>query len=154
MTKLKDIYADYRKRYNLPEFKELNEAFYIEDIDSETELLLPRIREKTAEKFEEFAKLIENMLQPDNNLADMYEAHYISDKERNDAYSVFKRLMHWIRKSGIVALDNSEKENAEFINGAYNEWSELRTSIKKHVERLSSLWKKETDMKNDMSYFG
>ena len=44
LEKLKEEYGKLQKKFNLPHFQELNELFDIEDIDTETDFLLRRIR--------------------------------------------------------------------------------------------------------------
>jgi hypothetical protein len=154
MTSIKEKYELLRKKHNLPGFDELNREFDIEEISDETQLLAQKIREKIHEKFESYARMFESMLQPESSLSDMYEAHYIEDSEKNNAYAVFKRLMKIIRCSSSVAINNTEEENAAFIKDAHHEWNQIKPDVSRQVKRLISIWDKETDIKEDLNYFG
>lgn len=154
MEKIAEKYNALKKKYSLPEFSDLNRDFDLEDISPDSDILLYRIRARIFEKIDIYSKMFESMLQPDSSLADMYEAHYISDNDKNDAYSVFKKLMQILRKSNMVSLDNSEEKNAEFIKESFSEWESLKPRIKSHIKRLLQVWNKETDIKDDLSYFG
>lgn len=151
---LKKKYNDLRKRYNLPSYDEINANFSIEDIDDDSELILTNIRIKIFEKIEFFTKLIESMLQPDTVFTSMYEARYISDEEKKEAYNLFKRLTALLRYATLVSINNEEEDNAKFINGAYELWCSVKKEMQKHIQRLCNVWKKETDISEDLSYFG
>ncbi len=126
----------------------------IEDIDSESTLILPKIRIKIHEKIEYYTKIIESILQPDSTLSSMYEAHYINDKKKEQLYLLFKKLMNIIRKSNLASINNTDELNAVFIKNSYGKWSLLKDEVEKLIRNLSEAWKKETDIKNDSSYFG
>ncbi|MEK6917121.1 MAG: hypothetical protein AABW92_05250 [Nanoarchaeota archaeon] len=151
---LKEKYEKLRKTYSLPEYAELNRNFDIEDINAESDIILAKVRIKIIEKIEFYASLLESLVQPDTNLRDMYEAKHLSDNTREETYLLFKKLMLIIRRSDLVSLDNSEKANAEFINKSFSEWNSLKEQVNPHVTVLKDVWKKETNIKSDLSYFG
>ncbi|NTV23779.1 MAG: hypothetical protein HGA85_05390 [Nanoarchaeota archaeon] len=150
----KEKYSELQKKYNLPDFNSLNTDFDLEDIEGETAILLSRVRVKMHEKIDFYAKTIENMLQPESSLADMYEAHYVEDDDKSSAYALFKKLMKLIRMSTFIAITNKEEENAEFIKTAFKEWESSKKEIKKLLQHLIDLWGMETDIKEDLNYFG
>lgn len=154
MANLKEKYAILKKKYQLPEYDQMNLDFEIEDIIPETDLLLGSIRHKMTDKIEYYAKMIESRLQPESSLGDLYEAHNIDDDEKNDAYSIFKKLMYAIRNSSLVGLENKEDENAKFIKETFVLWDSAKKDLQLHLSKLLSLWKKETDIKDDLSYLG
>ena len=154
MATIENKYNALKNKYALPDYNVLNKNFMIEDIDAESKLILGKIRIKIHEKIEYYVKIIESILQPDTNLSSMYEAHHINDQQKNQLYFLFKKLMNILRKSNLVSINNTDELNAEFIKNSYNEWSSLKTEVEKHIKRLSEAWKKETDIKNDYSYFG
>lgn len=151
---IKNKYNDLQKRYNLPEYSILNQEFDIEDINEESELILQKIRLKINEKIDFYSSLFENILQPDSSLADLYEAHYIEDSTKNSAYSIYKKLVKILRKSSLVSLNNIDNENVEFINETIKEWLNIKPEIEKHLKRRIALWEKETDISEDLNYFG
>ncbi len=154
MSNIKDKYNILKKKYSLPEYEQLNQDFDLEDINAETELILSKIRLKIYEKMDFYAKLFESMLQPESSLVDLYEAHYIEDDVKNSAYSLFKRIIHVLRSSNLVSVNNKEEDNAKFIKDAFQDWNSIKDDVKYHIKRLISLWEKETDIKEDLNYFG
>jgi len=154
MTTTKEKYSLLKKKYSLPDYDILNQEFDIEEINEESELILQKVRLKIHEKIEVYANIIEAMLQPESSLGDMYEAHYINDSEKNSAYSVFKTLKQILRYSNLVSLNNKDEENAKFIKESFEDWNSAKGDIQVHIKRLINVWKKETDIKDDLSYFG
>jgi hypothetical protein len=154
MSGIKEKYNQLKKKYSLPSYDDLNQEFNLEDINAESELVLQNVRRKIYEKIDYYAELIESVLQPESSLANMYEAHYTEDDEKNKAYSIFKRLLYILRYSKLVALDNNEEENAKFINEVHSEWNSTKKDIKYLIKRLLEIWKIESDIKEDLSYMG
>jgi hypothetical protein len=152
--KFKEKYIPLKEKYSLPEYDELNLMFNIEEISDETDMVLQNIRRRMFEKLDYYTVLLESMLMPESSLSSLYEARYISDAEKNSAYAIFKRLIGLLRFSKLTALNNSEEENARYIRAAYDEWHNVKDEVKHHLERVLKLWEKETDIKDDLTYFG
>ena len=77
-TETEKQYGELRKKYRLPEFKEMNYEFELSDLD-ETDFLIKAI----AEKLDFFAGLFEELLQPDgSNLSAMHESRVFEDDEK------------------------------------------------------------------------
>ncbi|MFH2021154.1 MAG: hypothetical protein ABIJ34_07070 [archaeon] len=150
---IKEKYQALKTKLTLPDYEEINKEFQIEEITEETALLL-KIRLKMQEKLEHYASIMEGIIQPDTILKDMYEAKYISDNARADAYLLFKRLLRLIRYSELVNISNANADNAKFITDSLQGWTDMKDDLAKHLSRLKNLWEKETDIKEDMSYFG
>ena len=67
LGQLKKEYEKLQKKHNLPGFKEMNEDFYIEKIaEIDTELLLTAIRRWIWEKFSNYMRLLEGIINPVN----------------------------------------------------------------------------------------
>ena len=154
MATIENRYNVLKTKYGLPDYTSLNNNFIIEDIDAETTLILAKIRIKIHEKIDYYVKIIESILQPDSILTSMYETHYVNDQQKKQLYVLFKKLMQIIRKSNLASINNTDELNAVFIKDSYGKWSSLKPDIEKHIRKLSEVWKKETDIKNDYSYFG
>src|SRR3990172_1829037 len=67
LEQLKKEYEKLQRKYNLPSFKEMNEDFHIEKIaENDTELLPVEIRRWMWEKFSNYMRLLEGILNPVN----------------------------------------------------------------------------------------
>lgn len=152
--KLEESYNKLKSKYNLPEFNELNLIFEIDDIGCESNLILQKIREKIDNKIITYIEIIEAIVQPETNLRDMYETKYVNDKSKETAYTLFKKLMLIKRSSDLISIENKEDDNAKFIKETYESYIRLKPDIFKHVEKLKIAWEKDTNIKNDLNYFG
>ena len=59
-----------------------------------------------------------------------------------------------MREGNRISINNIEKDNAEFIIKTYNVWLSIKDELESYINKLSEVWKKETDIKNDLTYFG
>ncbi|MBN2422989.1 hypothetical protein JXB41_07220 [Candidatus Woesearchaeota archaeon] len=153
MGEIINHYKELAQKYSLPDFQELNRYFYIEDIEK-TDFLLNKIRDKITEKIDEYIKIIETVLQPDTNLANLYEYRYVDERKKDRIYRVFKKLMKYYRYSTEISLINEDEMNAEFIRTFYNEWTQLKQEIINILKILRNSWDIESNIKEDLSYFG
>ncbi len=151
---LKENYKKLKEKYALPEFDKLNQEFRIEDIDDDTDIPLQKIRSKMTEKMEFFRDMMDKIIQPDANLKEMYEAKYVNDRSKETAYVLFKKLMQVVRYSNLVKINDSEKENAEFIKDSAAKYDRLKPQLQEHAQKLRSAWEKDTNIRSDLSYFG
>lgn len=150
---IKNNYEQLRKKYPLPDFESINNEFEISSIENK-EFLLSEIRRKITERLEVYAKILESLLQPDTaSLSAMHECKFIEDKEKEDIYNIYKKLMIIDRDSVIASL-GGEKENADFIKELLEDWLKLKEDIKPIIEKIRSTWKKETDIKEELGYLG
>ena len=147
-------YDDLKKKFDLPEYDELNSEFDIEDISKESKLVLHKIRDKMHEKMDYYSAILESIVNPDQVLKDIYESKNTTDMTRENAYVIYKRLMVIIRHADLARLDASVDSQAAFIKESNSEWKSLKPDLTKHVQKLSNVWKKDTDIKEDLSYFG
>src|SRR3989344_3434384 len=147
-------YNELRKKYRLPEFKEINYEFELSDLD-ETDFLIKSIIKRIAEKLDFFTGLFEELLQPDgSNLSAMHESRVFEDDEKKEAFNFYRKLMFLSRRTVELSLNGSEKEEAEFICGFFSEWKPIKEELKKYLNKMKESWKTETDIKEDIGYLG
>ena len=115
-------------KYKLPSFKELDDEFEISGIEKK-EFLLREIRRKITEKIELYAKLFESVLQIEPSLTTLNELNALSDKEKEDLYKIFRKLMIIDRSSIEISIDENDRKTAEFIKNTWNEWKALKKEI-------------------------
>lgn len=155
LNELKDKYEVFRKKYSLPSFYELNKVFDIEELDSESDFLLRKIRRFVSEKLAGYMRFVEILLNPSNS--PIYFFKLIKKLDENDRESLNK-MYDGLGKIEVetISLDlnyNEEKE-AEFIKRLYKMYNE---EIKeKLLEIISKLGNGENEKKKDIngSYFG
>lgn len=155
LGKLKEDYKKIQKKYGLPGFKELNEDFQIEKIaEVETDFLIREIRRFMAEKFSNYLRFIETILQPVNVpmfIFSLIKSIGVKEKERlTDAY---KKLIKIEVRLFELDIKFSEEKEVAFIKESYEIWQEMKKDILEIVEVM----KKNLDNKsetNSKDYFG
>jgi len=153
-TETEKQYGELRKKYRLPEFKEMNYEFELSDLD-ETDFLIKALIKRIAEKLDFFAGLFEELLQPDgSNLSAMHESRVFEDDEKKRHTAFTLKLMFLSRRIVELSLNGSEKEEAEFISGFFSEWKPIKEELKKYLNKMKESWKTETDIKEDIGYLG
>ena len=153
MTKeIEKQYNELRKKFKLPEFKEIDFEFELSDLE-ETNFLLRNIIRRIAEKLDFYTTVIEEILQPDtSNLYAMHETRYFDEYEKKQMYDLYRKLMNLNRQSIEISLKRSEE--ADFINKFFDEWKQLKEELLFYVKKMKDSWKTETDIKEDLGYLG
>jgi hypothetical protein len=151
-----DIKKDFeiiKKQYKLPEWNILDFEFEISSIE-EPNFLIRKIRSKIAERVEMFCKILEDILQPDTCLSGLHECKFFNENQKKEIYSLYKKLMVIQRQTLHLSILNQDKDDAEFIIDIVNQWNEIKTSMSHWISQLKCNWEKETDVKEDVGYFG
>ena len=148
-------YNELKKKLKLPEFKDIDFEFELSDLE-ETNFLPRAIIRRIAEKLDFYTTMLEEVLQPDtSNLYAMHEMKNFDENEKKRMYELYARLMSFNRQSIQVLLEHNEKEEAEFINNALNEWKIIRQKLLKFVRKMKGSWNmEEADIKEDLRYLG
>ena len=147
-------YNELKKKFKLPEFKELDFDFEISDLE-ETKFLIRAIIRRIAEKLDFYTTIIEDIIQPDaSNLYAMHEGRFFDDDEKKQMYDFYKMLMQINRHSVVLSLEHNEKEEAEFISGTFLQWKEIKKELVRYINRMKDSWKEETYSKEDVGYLG
>ena len=141
------------KKYKLPSFNEVNEEFEISDIDKD-DFLLREIRRKIAEKLEIYMKFLEEILQPETTLSNMYESKIFNDAEREEIFKIYKKLMFLNRLSIETSVNEDDKKSSEYINIIFKEWNEIKSQFSKFVTKAKESWLKDIDIKEELRYLG
>ena len=86
-------YSELRKKYRLPEFRDINSEFEVSDLE-ETNFLLRAIIRKIAKRLDFYAAMIEETLQPDTSkLYSMRETAFFDEQEKKEMYNLYICLL-------------------------------------------------------------
>lgn len=150
---IKEAYSELKKKYrDLPNFDDIDNEFEISAI--EEPVLIKAIRRKITEKTDYYAGLVKDLLQPESDMTNMYECRAFGDDEKEDVYNILKKLMFLSRLAAEVALKADEKEDALFISSSFKEWIGIKPKLLRIISKIRSSWEKDTDLKEDLGYFG
>ena len=152
LKKIKENYSVFKEKYNLPDFEKLNEDFHVEKIaESETDFLVREIRECITEKFLNYLRFIESLINPCNSPMFVFaltKALGVKDKEK--LMEVYKKIAKIEVDLIELDLEYSEKKEADSINKYYNMWQQIKTDLTEIVRVMKKNWdaKAEEDKGN------
>ena len=151
----KEKYETLRKKYDLPDFKFMNENFEIENVAcEETELLAKKIRKQMMEKISLSFHSLEMLKNPQNAplfIFSMIKSFSPSDKDNLELlYNKFAGFE--IEAFGLETYYDEKKE-IEFIKKVCKEWKEVCSDFNKIYESMKS-GNKPDSKKHQKSYFG
>ena len=155
LDSLKCAYEEFRKKYDLPEFYELNKLFDIEDIDVDTDFLLRRIRRIIAERITGYSRFVDIILNPSNAPVFFFKLLKKLDSKDKDILSRMYEILGNIEIEILsLDLDYSEEKESVFIKKIYKLFDkEIRMSFLGIVKKLGNgedILKKDSNS----SYFG
>ena len=151
MSDVKEAYS--KLPYSLPSFEEVNNEFEIEDL--EVSFILRNILRKAAEKIEFYVGIVSDLLQPDTgSMSSMHETRFFTDSEKENMYSLFKKLMKSHRSIIEQVLSKSEEEQAEFLRDFFQDWKKTKQELSILIKKMKDSWDKETIIQTDVGYFG
>lgn len=155
IDELKRGYELLRSKYGLPEFKFLNENFEIEDLsDTETDLLLRKIRKQMFEKINGVMRMLETFTNPSN--APMFLLNIMKgfgEDEKKTIEAIYKQLTPYAVDSFNLEIRYNEKKEADMINKISGDWPKLCEGMDKIYLSMKSGSEKEAG-KKEKSYFG
>ena len=150
---LKKAYCVLRKKYQLPEFKEIHQEFELQHIEDE-EHLLRSVRRRIHTKILFFVSILESILYPSGQSpSSSYESGFFTSDDKQDLSKVYKKLMILSRKHVRLDVASTEKEDALFIREAHTQWSTYREVLKRVTKDMGSCWEREAD-KEQEGYLG
>ena len=152
---LKENYLEIQKEYSLPEFDKLNEDFNIEKIaESETDFLVREIRKYVTDKFSNYLRFIETILNPVN--AQFFVFSFIKtlgSSEKETLSEIYKKLAK--KEVEVIELDIkfSEEKEAEFVKDSYKIWQDIKEDLLKIIGVVKKNWDIKVE-NNGKHYFG
>ena len=153
-NEIEQEYNKLSKKYKLTKFKEIDSEFEISTLET-PKFLIRNILRKIEEKLEFYIEVIGNLVHPDaSSISTMYEVRYFSDDEKNEMYLLFKNLMKVNRNIIELILSSDEKEQADFLNGFFNEWLRIKKELINYLDKMKESWEKESTIEEDLGYFG
>ena len=154
MAEIEKQYNELKKKYKLPEFKEIDFELELSDLEP-TNFLSRAIIRRIAEKLDFYTTMLEEVLQPDaSNFYAMRENRFFDEDEKKQMFDFYSRLMIFSRRSVEISLENDIEEEAEFVNNFYKEWHEMKKELVRYIKKMKDSWQSETDVKEDVGYLG
>lgn len=156
LTKLKGLYNTFQVKYNLPEFSKLNEEFGVEKAASEeTEFVLREVRKYVADKFLDYFRFVESILNPVNtpSIFIFSLTKTLSTKDREKIVEIYKKMAKVELYLMELDVEYSEEKEADFIKRAYILWQDIKKDIKIVIDSIKQNWDNKIE-DNNKGYFG
>jgi hypothetical protein len=155
LAQLKEIYATVQVKYLLPPFEKLNEDFQIEKITIfETELILKEVRVCITNKFFNYLRFLESLINPSNGSMFVFAmAKTITTKDKEKLIKLYKQLSRLEVDFIDLDLEYSEKKEAETIKEYYSLWQTMKKELFSIVEIIKNNWDNKVE-DNGNGYYG
>ena len=149
---LKKKYVALAGKYDLPDYAEINQAFEIEKIDTDSDILLKVIRKIVVEKIVHSLSFVEMLLNPINT-SQMYYSYIKSMDEEDKKFldETYKSFFEISTDSLLREIDYSEKGEAEIIKKVCKAWNERKKGFKRVLSNINN---PKVGEKKERSYFG
>ena len=155
LEELRKEYGVFREKYDLPEFSDMNKAFDIEEIDSDTEFLLRKIRRAVSERVAGYLRFVEVILNPSN--APMFFFKLIKklgEEDKKQLTEIHEDLGKFELEVIKLDLNYDEEKEVEFIKKIYDVFNEkVSKKLLDVAEKMGNGVGKEKKVESE-SYFG
>lgn len=154
MDYVKKEYNNIRKKYtNLPKYEKFDAVFEISTLDDDR-FLLRNVRRRVMERSEYFIKILESLIQPENNFVELIEFKCFNPDDKSKISEVLQKFKILEKKSLIAAIAANDDENVDFIIYAYDMWYEIKSDFMKIAKKLEECWSAEDSVSEKMDYLG
>ena len=155
LADLKEDYFEIHKKYNLPEFDDLNKDFFIERIcEVKTDYLIREVKRFVGEKLSNYLRFIESLLNPSNSPMFVFSiVKLLGAKEKSKLAEIYKQLV----KTEVSLLETdinfSEERDAKFIKDSFGLWQEIKIDLLGTVQIIKDNWDNKSSSASK-GYFG
>lgn len=150
---MKRQYEELRKKYDLPEYDVLAKNFEIDSI-SKDDNIIREILKKVFDKIDFYTRTMESLIQPDVGYSCMKEASGLNSADMSNVNKLYIQGMYIIRKFSEFGVEYNEKEAANFLKEIIVEWESIKPELKRILNKLKMIWKKQHTSKQDRGYLG
>jgi hypothetical protein len=155
VDKLRKVYSELEEKYSLPKFEELNNEFTIEKADSDSELPLREIIRLIADKFQNYMRFIETVINP-SNASSIFAFSFtklVDNGKKTKLSEAYKEISKFEVKLIRIDLESSEETEPEFIKYSYETWKKIKEDIKEIVEFVEKNWESTAEQVKKSNYF-
>jgi|TARA_Y100000296_G_scaffold41148_2_gene47438 hypothetical protein len=155
LENLKKDYKKIQKKYNLPEFEKLNKDFNIEKTaETETDYLIREVRRLMADKFANYLRFVETLLNPVNAPMSIFSiVKTLKTEEKNKLTEIYKKLLRNEVDHLELEVSFSEEKEAKYIKESYETWLGIQKDFVDIIKTIKGNWDNKVE-KNNKGYFG
>jgi len=154
VEEIKEKYEKLKKKYNLPNFDDVNKDFDIIKVDENSETMLRDIRKTIMAKYSSVLGFVELLLNPSGgSMFYMFLVNGIGNSEKEKLKTLFTKLGEIEIDSIHRDIEYDEEKEAEFLKLRFEDWKQIQPELKSIADSLKLNWKKVIG-KKERSYFG
>ncbi len=155
LENLKKDYEKIQRKHDLPSFQELNEDFQIEKVaEIKTDFLVREIRKFMADKFSNYLRFIEALLQPVNTPMFIFSIiKSIGVEEKKKLTDIYKKLVKIEVRLIELDVEFFEEKEVDFIKESYEIWQKIKKDMLEIFESIKKNWDNKSEV-NGKGYFG
>ena len=155
LKNFKRKYATLKKKFSLPPFRNMNEDFQIEKMsEEETEMPLREIKRIMGEKFSNYHRFVEVLINPSNAPLFVFSMlKSLDDGEKAVLMETYGKLTEIEILMVETDIEYSDRKEAEFIKNSYVTWQDIKKNLSTIIDKIKS--KGNNERKNgNAGYFG
>ncbi len=148
-----DLEAELRS-LGFADAERLLDEFNLASISEDAADLPREIAKKAKERIEGYARILEDVLQPDNGLSAMNECSFFSDEELARIAKGYRELMALVRRHMAADVEGTQEAYRAFLRKALPRWEAQRAWLKGIASKLGAGWEREQPLQRKQGYFG
>lgn len=145
-NKLKDIFGNEI-------YDELNNVFELSDLE-EDEFVVREVRRKIIEKFAGMIGSLDNFLNPDSTYIQMFDAHALVDKDRNEIMTLIAVFGAQLKLHKLLEYKPNKEDDKAFCISSLGLYKENVDSVCKILEKVKISYDKIDNEKQNINYLG
>ncbi|MBS3127784.1 hypothetical protein J4410_01450 [Candidatus Woesearchaeota archaeon] len=152
---IQKLYDEYRKKYALPSFQELDHECELSTIEVKEPFFLRQVARKVEERLSFFHDIFSEVLNPDvASVASLHESRFFTDEEKTEFFIFFQKLM--VAQRSLLEADTllDDKMYAETILFVWKNYPEFKKGTLSILKRMKEIWETNLDPKEQLGYFG
>lgn len=155
LEELKEEYHKLSLKCPLPDFNELNKQFDVEDVQTDTDFLLRRIRKVILEKITNYSRFIELILNPSTAPMFFFKlVRKLEPSDREKLSKIYEILGNLEMQAVHLDLDCSEDKEAKFIQESFEVFNKrIKSDLLSIIEKLMN-GNNDYQIRNSGSYLG
>lgn len=155
LDRLKENYKEIQEKYNLPSFDALNADFGIEKLSEvETDFLIREIAKVMAEKFSNYLRFVEFIINPVNSPIFIFSIiKTLREEEMKKFNEIYKELAKIEVRVIEIDIEFSEEKESLFIIESYDIWKRIKKDLLEIIEKVKANWDNKSE-DNKKAYFG
>jgi hypothetical protein len=154
LEEVKKLYELERKRYGLPGFEELDEAFEVSRCEACLHILR-EIRRAINARLQWYADMLEPVLNPHSgSLHSLIESKIFEKGDTKELYELYKEIWSLVHEGIARNVAGSDRDEADYIKLVWKNYRKINQRMAEVSQKLAEGWKKQEAEEEKGEYLG